>query len=151
MIHATRRKFLTTSLAAAAWLGAMVGRAWAAWPKAAFDAQQTKDVVAELYGGRPIEPSDFVQIRAPEIAENGTVVPVTVTSTLPGVESITVIAEENPRPLVSRFKLSKQVVPRVSTRMKLAKTQNITAVVEANGKLLKATRQIKVTIGGCGG
>lgn len=145
-----RRSFLQLVLAATAAMAAPL-RAWAAWPKAAFEAQQSKDVIAELFGGRTPEPSEAVQIRAPEIAENGTVVPVTVTSTLPEIDGITIIAEENPRPLVARFKLSKRAASRVSTRMKLAKTQKITAVVDGGGKLMMASREIKVTIGGCGG
>lgn len=151
MFKRNRRSFLQFALTAAAVVAGPIRAAWAAWPKAAFEAQQTKDVVAALFGGRTPEASDAVQIRAPEIAENGTVVPITVTSTLPEVSGITIIAEENPRPLVASFKLSKQAVPRVSTRMKLAKTQKITAVVEGGGKLLMASREIKVTIGGCGG
>jgi sulfur-oxidizing protein SoxY len=88
---------------------------------------------------------------APDFAENGAVVPVTVSSTLSNVEAISIIASNNPSPLTSTYVLTSASVPFVSTRIKLGKTSNVMAVVKADGKLYSASKEVKVTIGGCGG
>lgn len=144
----SRRTFVQLGAAAMALLGPL--RAFAAWPKAAFEAKTSKEALESLLGGTP-EPSSAVQLIAPEIAENGGVVPISVQTDLKNVESVTLIAEENPRPLVASFKFGKFASPAVATRIKLGKTQNVVAVVKAQGKLYSASRQIKVTVGGCGG
>lgn len=126
--------------------------AFAAWPKAAFDATSSTDVLEQLYKGRTPQLSDAVQLTAPDIAENGSVVPVTVSTSLKGVKTITLIAEENPRALVAQHTLSSRVSVPLSVRMRLGKTQNVVALVETDdGKLHKAAKQVKVTLGGCGG
>jgi len=151
MLEQTRRAFVKGVAAIGGIIALGVRPVLAAWPAAAFDAKDVKELDAALFAGKPIEKTDKVELRMPEIAENGGQVPITVTSSLPDTQSITIIAEGNPRPMVVRFHLSKQASGKVSTRMKLAKTQNINAVVEAGGKLFKATKEIKVSIGGCGG
>lgn len=151
MFEQTRRAFVNGIAAMTGIIALGVRPVLAAWPAAAFDAKDVKALDAALFAGRTIEKTDKVEIRMPEIAENGGQVPIAVTSSLPDTQSITIIAEGNPRPMVARFHLSKQASAKVSTRMKLAKTQNINAVVEASGKLFKATKEIKVSIGGCGG
>jgi len=92
-----------------------------------------------------------VKIKAPDIAENGAVVPITVSSTLPDIESISIIAAKNPSPLAASFQLSSMSEGYVSTRIKMGKTSNVIAVVKSGGKLYSATQEVKVTIGGCGG
>ena len=126
-------------------------RALAAWPKAAFDAKTSKDVVEVLFKGLPIEKSSAVSVVAPDLAENGAIVPITIMSELRGIESITLLADENPRALASTYTLGKRAVLPFSTRIKLAKTQNVTAIVQAQGKLYSATARITVSVGGCGG
>jgi len=126
-------------------------RAIAAWPKAAFDAKTPKEVIDAIFKGGPIEKSSAVSIVAPDLAENGAIVPITVTAELSGIESITVLAEENPRPLASTYTLGKRAVLPFSMRIKLAKTQNVTAIVQAQGKLYTTTKRIIVSVGGCGG
>jgi sulfur-oxidizing protein SoxY len=126
-------------------------RALAAWPKAAFDAKSPKDLLDAMYKGVQFDKSSAVSILAPDLAENGTIVPITVIADLPGVQSVTIIAEENPRPLTSTYTLGKSAAGPISVRVKLAKTQNVTAVVQAQGKTYSATRRITVSIGGCGG
>ncbi|HEY0837178.1 MAG TPA: thiosulfate oxidation carrier protein SoxY [Azospirillum sp.] len=137
--------------AGTALLGLPPRAALAAWPKAAFDGKDTKEVLDALFQVQSAAASDAVKVRAPEIAENGTVVPVTVSTSLPKIESITLIAEGNPRPLAAIFRYSARSTGDVTTRIKLAKTQLVTAVVKSDGKLFKASREVKVTIGGCGG
>ena len=95
--------------------------------------------------------SYYVQIKAPDIAENGAVVPVSITANIPNVESISIFAEGNNTPLTSRWVLGSNANAYVSTRIKMAKTSNVIAVVHADGKMFKAAKEVKVTIGGCGG
>ena len=103
-----------------------------------------------LYG-KTAEPSDKVKLDAPEIAENGAVVPIAVTSTLPKVTGIAILVLENPNALAASYKIADGTQASVSNRLKMAKTSNVVAVVEAGGKLYSATKEVKVTVGGCGG
>jgi sulfur-oxidizing protein SoxY len=126
-------------------------RAIAAYLKDAFAARSVSSALKAAVGSDRHTPSDAVKLRAPDIAENGAVVPVTVSSTLDNVESITIIASANINPLTSTYRLSSLSVPFVSTRIKMGETANIIAVVKSNGKLYSATKNVAVTIGGCGG
>ncbi len=151
-----RRKFLEIGggatllglLAAAGLLGP--GRAAADWNKTAFDAKTMKDALAALGADAPGEGKDIV-VTAPEIAENGAVVPITATSNLPDTESISILIEKNPNMLAAQFNLTPASVPTVTTRVKLASTSNVTVLVKAGGKFYASTKEIKVTLGGCGG
>jgi sulfur-oxidizing protein SoxY len=122
----------------------------AEWPKAAFEAKTMDDALKAL-GGAAGEASADIKITAPEIAENGAVVPVTVETGLAGVESITIISEKNPVPLIAIFEMSPQAEGYVSTRIKMGSTSDVVALVKAGGKVLNARKEVKVTIGGCGG
>ena len=99
----------------------------------------------------PPTPESRLAIKAPDIAENGAVVPVSVSTDMAGVESIALLAEGNATPLVATFELGEGAVPDVSTRIKMGKTADVIAVVKAGGKLHSARKSVKVTIGGCGG
>lgn len=144
-----RRRFVQFGAAALGLLASF--RTWAAWPKTAFEAKTVKDALDALNVGGSIESSTAVRLIAPDIAENGTVVPVTVQTDLKNIESITLIAEKNPRALVATYKFGKYFSPPLSTRMKLGMTQNVVAIVKAQGKFYSASKLIKVTVGGCGG
>ena len=126
------------------------GRVLAAYPKAAFEAKDASGVLTNLYGSDDYSNSDTVKIKAPDIAENGSVVPVAVTANVDGVESITLLSEANNSPLVGSFKLHGSEAY-VSTRIKMGKTGNVIAVVKANGQMMASSKEVKVTIGGCGG
>lgn len=152
----TRRTFLRRSLASAVTLalgGALLRStgAMAAWTKEAFEAKQLAPGLTALLGGADATESGEVQVKAPDIAENGAVVPVTVSTTLTGVESITVVASNNPSPIVAHFLLGPGARPTISTRIKMGKTGDVVAVIKAGGKLFSARKEVKVTIGGCGG
>jgi len=139
-------------LAAAASAGLLAPRAvLAAWPKAAFEADSVADALNAVAGSSETNASGDVKIKAPDIAENGAVVPITVETSASGVESISIVAKENPSPLTSSFTLGEGAEGFVSTRIKMGKTSDVIAVVKADGKLLTATKEVKVTIGGCGG
>ena len=120
------------------------------YPEAAFKQKSEADAIKALYG-RTAEPSDKVKLDAPEIAENGGVVPISVTTTLDKVTSISFFVAENPNALAASYRIPDGTVPSVANRLKMAKTTNVVAIVEAEGKLYSATKEVKVTVGGCGG
>jgi sulfur-oxidizing protein SoxY len=120
------------------------------YPEEAFKQKGDADAIKSLYG-MTAEPSDKVKLDAPEIAENGAVVPISVTTTLTDVTSISFLVAENPNALAASYRIPPQTLPAVSNRLKMAKTSNVIAIVEAGGKLYSATKEVKVTVGGCGG
>ncbi|ACA14730.1 putative exported protein of unknown function with sulfur oxidation protein precursor SoxY domain [Methylobacterium sp. 4-46] len=122
----------------------------AAYPADAFKQKGEADAVKKLFG-QAATASDKVKLDAPEIAENGAVVPVSVSTDLPDVTSIAILVAENPSALAAVYKFAPGTLPTVASRLKMAKTTPVIAVVEAGGKLYSATREVKVTVGGCGG
>jgi sulfur-oxidizing protein SoxY len=120
------------------------------YPEAAFKQKDFNEAIKLLYG-RIAEQTDKIKLDAPEIAENGAVVPVSVTTTFDDVTSISFVVPENPNPLAAYYRLPPGTMPSVANRLKMAKTSNVIAIVEAGGKLYSTTREVKVTIGGCGG
>src|SRR5436190_17570191 len=120
------------------------------YPEEAFKQKADADAIKALYG-KTAEPSDKVKLDAPEIAENGAVVPVSVSSSLPDVASISIFVSENPNALAASYKIPAGTLPNVANRLKMAKTTNVIAIVEAGGKLYSTSKEIKVTVGGCGG
>ena len=120
------------------------------YPENAFKQKSDADAIKALYG-RTAEASDKVKLDAPEIAENGSVVPVSVTTMLAGVTSISFFVSENPNALAASYAIPEGTLPNVANRLKMAKTCNVIAIVESEGKLFSATKEVKVTVGGCGG
>jgi sulfur-oxidizing protein SoxY len=120
------------------------------YPEDAFKQKGDADAIKALYG-KTAEASDKVKLDAPEIAENGAVVPIAVATTLTDVTSIAFLASENPNALAAYYVIPEGTVPAVANRLKMAKTCNIIAIVESGGKLYSATKEVKVTVGGCGG
>lgn len=127
------------------------GQVWAAeWNKAAFDAKNVADATKAIGADNPAENKD-ITIKAPDIAENGAVVPIEVTSKIAGTAGIALMVEKNPTPLAANFELKNGADGFVSTRIKMGQTSNVRAVVKAGGKSYYAVKEVKVTIGGCGG
>jgi sulfur-oxidizing protein SoxY len=120
------------------------------YPEDAFKQKGEADAIKALYG-RTAELSDKVKLDAPEIAENGAVVPISLSTTLTDVTSISFLVGDNPNTLAAFYRIPPGTMPSVANRLKMAKTSNVTAIVEAGGKLYSATREVKVTVGGCGG
>jgi sulfur-oxidizing protein SoxY len=120
------------------------------YPEAAFKAKSDADAIKALYG-RSAEPSEKVKLDAPEIAENGAVVPISVSTGLTEVTSISILVAENPNALAASYRIPAGTMPSVGNRLKMAKTSNVIAIVEAGGRLYSATKEVKVTVGGCGG
>lgn len=157
MINMKRRTFLKGTVAAGAF-GTAVGAGlltprmvMAAWPSAAFEAKSVDSVLDTLLGSHELEGSDKISIRAPDIAENGAVVPVSVTTDIANPESISIVAEKNATPLTASFLLGPGAEGFVSTRIKMGQTSSVIAVVKADGKIYSTGKEVKVTIGGCGG
>ncbi len=119
-------------------------------PRSAFEAKNVGDALKGMGTTAPADSKD-IAIKAPDIAENGAVVPVEVTSSIAGTTTIAILAEKNASPLVADFDLSGGAQGFVSTRIKMGQTSLIRAVVTAGGKSYTAAKEVKVTIGGCGG
>ena len=125
-------------------------QAMAAWNAAAFDAKNVGGAMKGLGVSAPVDSKDII-IKAPDIAENGAVVPVEVTSGIAGTSAIAILAEKNATPLVADFSLMGGAEGYISTRIKMGQTSLVRAVVTAGGKSYTAAKEVKVTIGGCGG
>jgi sulfur-oxidizing protein SoxY len=123
----------------------------AAWNKAAFESKDLDGALNALLGSADMSESADIKVKAPDIAENGAVVPITVEAKIEGTESISIVALNNPVPLVANFVLGTGALSFVSTRIKMGKTGDVIGVVKAGGKLYSAKKEVKVTIGGCGG
>ena len=142
---------LLGALFAAGFLKPEDARAAAAeWNKAAFGGKTMDETLKAMGAGKPAQ-STSISLTAPDIAENGAVVPVTVQSSLPKTESIAILIEKNPNMLAASFDLPAGTEPVVGTRVKMGQTSNVYALVKADGKYYTAVKEIKVTLGGCGG
>ena len=155
-MNISRRTFLKLTGGAGAFAAAFAaglvasGQAWAAtWNKAGFESKALADVMKSLGATGAAESRDIV-ITAPDIAENGAVVPVAITSKLPNTQQISIIAEKNPFPLAATFDISGGSEGYVSARIKMGQTSDVWAVVKADGKYFTARKEVKITVGGCG-
>jgi len=141
---------LLSLVAAAGWL--KPGDAWAAeWNKTAFEAKSMDETLKAIGAGPPAQSKDITFFSTPDIAENGAVVPVGVTSAIPKTESIAILVEKNPNMLTAIFDIPAGTEPSLSTRVKMGQSSNVYALVKADGKFYVASKEIKVTLGGCGG
>jgi sulfur-oxidizing protein SoxY len=131
--------------------GLLPTAARAAWPQAAFEAKNLADAVKALGGSAPVESKD-VTLTGPDIAENGAVVPVGCACNLPGLKRLALLVEKNPNTLAAVFDVTDALEPNFSTRVKMGQSSNVFAVAMlGDGKVLYAQKEIKVTLGGCGG
>jgi sulfur-oxidizing protein SoxY len=147
-----RRNFLKLAAGGCAAAAGLLkgGATWAApWNKSGFEAKAATDAQNSLGASNLIE-SNLITITAPDIAENGAIVPVAITSKIPNTQSISIIAEKNPFPLAASFDISAGGEAYVSTRLKMGQTSNVRAIVKADGKFYTAIKEVKVTVGGCG-
>ena len=152
-----KRRMLLKGGLAAGTLGVAVGAGllspkavMAAWPKNAFESKSVDDALNAMNGNADTTESGDISIKVPEIAENGAVVPVTVSTKLPA-EAIAIMAASNGTPLAAKFYMNDSLEGFVSTRIKMGKTGDIIALVKSGGKIYSAKKPVKVTIGGCGG
>ena len=142
---------LLTMLAAAGWLQPRTALAADAWNAAAFETKSMDATMKALGGGTPAQSIGITFLQTPDIAENGAVVPIGVASSIPKTESIAILVEKNPNMLTAVFDIPPGTEPSISTRVKMGQSSNVYALVKADGKYYVATKEIKVTLGGCGG
>jgi len=157
-MNATRRDVLKKGggltllslVAAAGWLGSDDARA-ADWNKAAFETKSLDETIKALGGSASAQSKDIAFVSTPDIAENGAVVPIGVASAIAKTESIAILIEKNPNILAAVFDIPPGTDPAISTRIKMGQSSNVYALVKADGKYYVAAKEIKVTLGGCGG
>jgi len=156
MMNPPRRTFLQLTARvgalAAAWSAGLLASGWAraaTWNKAGFESKALADVMKSL-GATGAPESKEIAITAPDIAENGAVVPIAVTSRLANTQQISIVAEKNPFPLAATFDLAGGGEGYVSARIKMGQTSDVWAVVKADGKYYVAKKEVKITVGGCG-
>jgi sulfur-oxidizing protein SoxY len=153
----SRRSFLKNTLAFSAYslvtsLGFLAPlRVFAEWQAENFKQGPLEDSLKRVFKDQPIRENKDIEIKIPLIAENGAVVPITVSSRLPDIRTISIFVAKNPVPLAARFELSPDLDPFVSARLKMAETSDVIAIAETNSGLYSARQRVKVTIGGCGG
>ena len=141
---------LLALIAAAGWW--KPGDAFAAeWNKSAFDTHSMDETMKALGASAPVPSKDIAFFSTPDIAENGAVVPIGITSQVPNTQSIAILVEKNPNMLAAVFDIPAGTEPSLSTRIKMGQTSNVFALVKADGKYYVASKEIKVTLGGCGG
>src|SRR5690349_7243331 len=140
---------LAALVGAAGWL--RPEEALAEWNKAAFETQSMDATMKALGGGAPAQSKDITFFQTPDIAENGAVVPIGIASAIPNTQSIAILVEKNPNMLAAVFDIPPGTEPSLTTRIKMGQTSNIIAVVKADGKYYTAAKEVKVTLGGCGG
>ena len=147
-----RRQWLSAAARLSLVAGVMISplRALAS-PRDGFTAVTVDDALKAVLGNLPVEESDQIKFKIPDIAENGAVVPVSVSTDIAGVTAISIVIENNPNPLTSRFAISPHVVADVSTRVKMGESSMVRVYVETPDKIYTTAQEVKVTIGGCGG
>jgi sulfur-oxidizing protein SoxY len=150
-MHIGRRLFISGGLALAALTALPRALLAAAWPEKAFSSPVASEAMIDLLGTDKTIPSDQITMKAPEIAENGAVVPIRIKTTLENVESISIIVQKNPRPLAATVEILPGTLPEFSSRIKMRETSQVLVVVKTDSGLYSTSKEIKVTIGGCGG
>lgn len=123
----------------------------AVWPKDSFNSTSASGALETLLGTDATTPSDQITLKVPEIAENGAVVPVSITTSLENVESISIVVTKNPRPMAASFEIPPGTLPKISSRIKMGETSEVMAVVKTSSGVFSTSSEVKVTIGGCGG
>jgi sulfur-oxidizing protein SoxY len=148
-----RRSFIkfTSALTAVAAVGLLktTQAAAAVWNKSGFESKAAAEAIKSLGASSAADSRDIV-ITAPDIAENGAVVPIEVTSRIANTQSISIIAEKNPFPLVATMDFANGAEPYAYVRIKMGQTSNVRAIVKADGKFFTAAKEVKITVGGCG-
>jgi sulfur-oxidizing protein SoxY len=150
-MHVRRRLFLKGGIAIAALAALPRALLAAVWPDKAFSSTAAAEAMKDLLGTDQTIPTDQIRLKVPEIAENGAVVPVTISTDLENVQSISIVVEKNPRPLAATFEILPGTLPDVSSRIKMGETSDVMAVVKTEQGIYSTAKQVKVTIGGCGG
>jgi len=142
---------LGSLLAAAGFFSPREAAAAESWNKAAFETHSLDETMKALGGSAPAASKDITFFSTPDIAENGALVPIGIASAIPNTQAIAVLIEKNPNTLSAVFDIPAGTEPNITTRVKMQQTSNVYAVVKADGRYYVASKEIKVTLGGCGG
>ena len=145
----SRRKLLQDGIAALALLALPRLLLAGAWPKAAFAATEASEARIKLLGTDQATPSDEILLSAPMVAEDGTIVPISVETSLQDVQSISIVVMNNPRPLAVSFEIHAGTLPEISCRIKMAETSDVMALVRTGDGIYSTSAHVKVTLGGC--
>jgi sulfur-oxidizing protein SoxY len=148
-MNKNRRIFLKGGAAILALLGLPRALLAGAWPKEAFESTAASEALVKLLGTDQTTYSDEISLIAPQVAEDGTVVPISVTTSLPDVRSISIVVKNNPRPLAISFELPVGTLPDITCRIKMAETSEVMAVVQTDNGTFSASTKVQVTLGGC--
>ena len=124
-------------------------RGLANWNQDAFHSRHYQKALESLYGSNVIEKTNNIKIQAPDVAENGASVPITVSTSIKGIETLSIFIENNPLPLIASYNLRQYAIPNFSVIVKIAKSSPIHVVVKSQGKLLSSSKKIHVSVGGC--
>lgn len=150
----TRRNFIVDLLKGSSFIAlaaSFPSMVFAKWNEKAFKAKQLKQALDSKYGQQPIVDSSDILLKAPTIAENGAVVPIRVSTNITNTNNISLFVKDNPTPLIASLNFGETSIPEIQIRIRMAKTSEVIAIVEADGKLYQTKQLVKVTIGGCGG
>ncbi len=148
-MRARRRTILEAGFALLALMGLPAFLRAASWPKKAFERAAAREALVSLYGTDRTSPSDRVHLSAPLVAENGTVVPISIQTTLEDVRSISIVVDKNPRPLAATFEIPEGTIPAIDCRIKMGESSTVMAVVQTPAGLFSSVRDVTVTVGGC--
>ena len=147
----TKRLLIKGGLTLAALISLPGSLLAAAWPRETFDSTTEQEALRAAFGIDATTPSDKIDLKAPEIAENGAVVPVSISTSLENVESISILVKNNPRPMAAHFEIPAGTLPKISSRIKMGETSEVVAIVKTGNGIYSTAKEVKVTIGGCGG
>ena len=123
----------------------------AIWPQETFNSTATSEALKTFLGTDVTTPTDRIDMKVPEIAENGAVVPITINTSLENVESISIVVKNNPRPMAATFEIPPGTLPKIASRIKMGETSDVMAVIKTSNGIYSTSSKVKVTIGGCGG
>ena len=147
----TKRDMIRGGLALLALASVPIKLLAAAWPQKTFSSTAASEAMVALLGTDVTTPTDKIDLKLPQIAENGAVVPIVIETTLQDVELIGIVVRNNPRPMAATFEIPPGTLPKLATRIKMGKTSEVMAVVKTGNGIYSASKEVKVTIGGCGG
>ena len=147
----TKRLFLKGGMALLALASLPRALLAAVWPQETFMSTTASNALKALLGTDATTPSDQIELKVPEIAENGAVVPVSIMTSLENVESISIVVENHPSPMAATFEIPPGTLPKIASRIKMGETSDVMAVIKTSNGIYSTAKEVKVTIGGCGG
>lgn len=152
-MQSTRRNFIKKILllSSATFSLALSKTSFAKWLAQDFQHQKLDSSLAKLFPGQTLQQSDKIHLKLPRIAENGSVVPISITSSIDNADTLYIFSEKNPVPLIAKFSLNPELETFIGARFKMQKTCDVIVIVKAENKYYQTQQKVKVTLGGCGG